>query len=66
MIYIIKKSAVKHEHAAYELQYYLVANFKGKHFVGGCGCSDHGRNFVAKCGGTAWCKTNIFIRAMLI
>jgi len=26
----------------------------------------YGRNFVAKCGGTAWCETNIFIRAMLI
>jgi len=22
----------------------------------------HWRNFVAKCGGTAWCETNIFIQ----
>jgi len=26
--------------------------------------SCHGRNFVTKCGGTAWCETNIFIRSM--
>jgi len=24
----------------------------------------HGRNFAAKCGGTAWCETNIVIRSM--
>jgi len=27
---------------------------------------EHGRSFVAKCGGTAWCETNVFIRAMLM
>ena len=25
---------------------------------------EHGRNFVVKCGGTAWCKTNIVIGSM--
>ena len=24
----------------------------------------HGRNFVVKCGGTAWCETNIEIGSM--
>jgi len=28
------------------------------------GTWNHGRNFVVKCGGTAWCKTNIVIRPM--
>jgi len=23
----------------------------------------HGRNFVVKCGGAAWCETNIVIRS---
>jgi len=27
-------------------------------------CSTHGRNFVVKCGGTAWCESNIVIRSM--
>ena len=26
--------------------------------------STHGRNFVVKCGGAAWCKTNIVIGSM--
>jgi len=26
--------------------------------------NNHGRNFVVKCGGTAWCETNIVIGSM--
>jgi len=30
-----------------------------------CGTSyQHGRNFVVKCGGTAWCETNTVIGSM--